>query len=85
MSYDEDFNDLIKQKFQNRKFEFEEKKWDKVNELIEDSEREGKRRRAFWIAVPALILFTIGLGVLIYFNEPNKEIAEVQKQNTNIY
>ncbi len=89
MSYDDDFNDLIKQKFQNRKFEFDENKWDKVEELIEAGERENKRRLRFWMAVPALILLTVGLGVLIYFNSPVKnnaqqQIAEVKTQNNNL-
>ena len=74
MSFDDDFNEIIQQKFQNRKFEFEEKKWDKVNELIEAGEREGKRRLWFRIAIPSLIIFTI-LSFTPNFSIPDLKTA----------
>jgi hypothetical protein len=63
MSDPENFDELIRQKLQSRKFDFDESKWDKAQALIEADEKKKKRSWAwiFFFAGLFIVLGTIGM------------------------
>lgn len=81
MSEEKDFDEILRSKFEEQLFPFDEENWDEAEEMIERQRRKEKRRRRF-------ILFFIGIMtgigmVLPFFYSLNNSISENKVQSKN--
>ena len=81
MSDQENFDELIRQKLQNRKFDFDETKWNKAEALIEADEKKKKRRWGFLILSFGLMAL-LGCAALFYFNENGNKNNLIVSENS---
>lgn len=85
MKEQENFDDLIRQKFAEKEFIFNEENWEKAEKKIDSTRRFGKI--SLWTSIFIIGLF-VGVGITLLFvgnekNENKKNISEINLSEDN--
>lgn len=85
MKEQENFDDLIRQKFAEKEFVFNEENWEKAEKKIDSARRFSKI--SLWTSIFIIGLF-VGVGITLLFvgnekNENTKNISEINVQDEN--
>lgn len=85
MKEQENFDDLIRQKFAEKEFVFNEENWEKAEKKIDSTRRFSKI--SLWTSIFIIGLF-VGVGITLLFvgnekNENTKNISEINLQEDN--
>src|SRR5688500_2134284 len=84
MSFEEEFDKIIRQKAEEAKYPFEESNWEKTSRML-DTERQASRalklKRFYLPAVLCLAIGSVGMLVYSYMNTPENQEHVLAQSN----